>query len=101
MQVTVRCPDTVCVCVRVHAYSGKYYLIDPQTGLLYHDAPLSEWPHLVGRVDTARGTVSALGQDAATKFFTQLDAYLKDSKVRVCVCVCVHMARYISSVAPS
>jgi hypothetical protein len=59
---------------------GQYYLLDEGTGLLYHDAPLTEWPELVGRLNQATGTVHPLGADGATKFFTQLDAWLRENK---------------------
>lgn len=66
-------------------HRGGSYLRDPATGLLYHDAAPEEWPQLVGRVDPVTGRVAGLGPDAATAFFTQLDACLRNQKVRGCV----------------
>jgi hypothetical protein len=75
---------TVTLCAPCHFAAlpcrGQYYLLDEATGLLYHDASLKEWPELVGRVSQTTGTVHPLGADGATKFFTQLDAWLRKNK---------------------
>lgn len=61
---------------------GGTYLIDPTSGLIYNDAHLDEWPQLLGLVDANSQTVMGMGMDAATSFFVQLNAYLREEKVR-------------------